>query len=162
MANNDFESIYTAHKDAVWRLASKYVSSREDKEDLFQEIFVKVHRALPKFRGEAAISTWIYKIAVTTAINYVNKQKRYRWLKGMLAGLRLIDWEDPPQPMEGSVLLKPLEKLNPRQRAILLLADVEEKQLDEIAKIMGLPVGTIKSNLHRGREIIRREVGKNG
>lgn len=161
MAKFDFARIYEDSKAGVWRLVSKYVFSREDREDLFQEIFLKVHRALPRFRGEAALNTWIYKIAVNTALNYLNRQNRFRWAKQMLSNLRIVE-DEAPEPATDLEELKPLKKLNPQQRMVLLLAEVEEKKLEEIAEIMKIPIGTVKSTLHRAREIIKKEVRENG
>jgi len=161
VAELDFAGVYADSKDKVWKLVSRYVFLREDREDLFQEIYLSVHRALPRFRGEASIHTWIYKITVNTAINYVKKQNRHKWFKKMLGSLRIM--EEEVQEVAADVLtLKPLEKLNPQQRMILILSDVEEKKLEEIAEILKIPVGTVKSNLHRAREIIKKEVRKNG
>jgi RNA polymerase sigma-70 factor (ECF subfamily) len=161
MTKFDFAQVYADSKAGVWRLVSKYVFSREDREDLFQEIFLKVHRALPRFRGEAALNTWIYRIAVNTALNYLNRQNRFRWAKQMLSNLRMVE-EDTPEIATDLEELKPLKKLNPQQRMVLLLAEVEEKKLEEIAEIMKIPIGTVKSTLHRAREIIKKEVRENG
>ncbi|MFH1386244.1 MAG: RNA polymerase sigma factor [bacterium] len=157
----DFSVIYHDHKANVWKLVSKYVFKPEDREDLFQEVFLAVHKALPKFRGEAALNTWIYRITVNTALNYLKKQRHYSGLKQVLSAFRLIEAAEPEAPADIEVF-KPLEKLNPRQRMILLLIDVEEKSLDEAAALLKIPVGTVKSNLHRAREIIKKEVSKNG
>lgn len=161
MAENDFARVYADRKDDVWRLASKYVFSQQDREDLFQEVFLNIHKALPRFRKEASVNTWVYRITVNTAINYLKKKNRYQWLKKMLDGMRHIgeEMQDVPTDVQ---LLKPLEKLNPQQRMILILADIEEKKLDEIAEALKMPVGTVKSNLHRAREIVKKEVSKNG
>jgi RNA polymerase sigma-70 factor (ECF subfamily) len=161
MGQLDFSTIYNEHKELVWRLVGKYVAKQHDREDLFQEVFLRVHQALPRFRGDSAPGTWIYRITVNTAINYVKKQQRYRLLTDLLAGLRFEE-SIPTSDVEATSLLKPLEKLNPQQRTILLLADVEEKKLEEIAQTLNLPLGTVKSNLHRAREIIKKEVKKNG
>lgn len=161
MAIYDFNQVYEECKAKVWSLISKYVYSREDREDLFQEVFFTIHKALPRFRGDSAISTWVYTIAVNTAINHIRKQKRYRWVKELLQNLRIIE-EETQAPVDDLHNLKLLEKLNPQQRMILLLAEVEEKKLDEIAVLIGIPVGTVKSNLHRAKEIIKKEVRKNG
>lgn len=159
MLKDNFKEIYGDCKDFVWKLVGRYAFSREDREDLFQEVWLAVHRALPGFRGEARIETWLYRIATNTAINYVNKQSRIRRLKELLSGLRLIE---EPAPAEPGDLAGPLRKLNPRQRLILIMAEVEEFPLAEIAAQTGLPVGTVKSNLHRAKEIVKKEVVKNG
>ena len=156
---HDFNALYRAYKEMVWRLVSRYVFSKEDREDLFQEVFLNIHRSLSKFRGEAKIETWIWRITANSAINYVKKQARNRNLQKLLAGLRLIEEVPPPEIDELSI---PLSKLNPRQRMVLLLSDLEDRTMEEIAKITGLLVGTVKSNLHRAREILKKEVMKNG
>jgi RNA polymerase sigma-70 factor, ECF subfamily len=156
----DFDVVYDECKGKVWSLVSRYVSLRQDKEDLFQEVFIKIHRALPRFRGEASVETWIYRIVANTSINYLNKRNRYKKLKEVLSTLRFVEDEVDVEIDES--LFKPLEKLNPQQRMIVLLSDVEEIKLDDIAEMLRIPVGTVKSNLHRAREIIKKEVESNG
>jgi len=159
MADFEFDQVYRDTKELVWKLVSRYVFTREDREDLFQEIFLNIYSALPKFRGDSRVNTWLYRIAVNCSINYVKKQGRIRRLLRILEGLRLIEESPPAEIDEVSV---PLAKLNPQQRMVLLLAEVEEKPLEEIAQTMGIPVGTVKSNLHRAKEIIKKEVRKDG
>jgi RNA polymerase sigma-70 factor (ECF subfamily) len=159
MATFEFDRVYLDHKDQVWRLVTRYVAGQHDREDLFQEVFLRVHQALPQFRGDSALETWLYRLTVNTAINYVQKQKRYRLFSSLLAGLRFEE-SIPTSDVEATNLLKPLEKLNPRQRTILLLADVEERKLEEIAVMLGIPIGTVKSNLSRAREIMKKELQK--
>lgn len=157
MKKNDFDSIYDGCKEIVWRLVSRYVFTQEDREDLFQEVFLSVHRALPKFRGDSSASTWIYKIAVNTSINHVKSRNRFRWLVNTLGNMRQQD-QDPADAADDIKDLAPLKKLNPQQRMVLLLSDVEERKLEEIAGMMKMPLGTVKSTLHRAREIVRKEV----
>jgi len=159
MAGIEFDLLYDNYKAMIWSLVSRYVFSREDREDLFQEVFLNIHKALSKFRGEAKLETWLYRITVNTAINYVKKQNLRRKLQQILESLRIFE---ESTPLEVDDLSAPLAKLNPRQRMILLLAEIEEKSLEEIAETIGLPIGTVKSNLHRAKEIIKKEVRKNG
>lgn len=161
MVEYDFKEIYESNKNTVWQIASRYIASPHDREDLFQDIFVNVHKALPKFRRESAVSTWVYRIAVNTAINYLKKKKRQEKLHSIFSMFRQAN--DEPRYLESSEeLLKPLEKLNPRQKMVVVLADIEEKSLAEISAILRLPVGTVKSNLFRGREIVKKELMRNG
>lgn len=159
MLQTEFDLIYSEYKEKVWKIVARFVFPREDREDLFQEVFLKVHAALPRFRGEAKLETWLYRIAVNASINYVNKQNRKRKLQKLLENLRILE---ESLPFEFDELSLPLAKLNPQQRMILLLAEVEEKSLEEVAEIMGFPLGTIKSNLHRAKGIIKKEVIKDG
>lgn len=149
------------YQNQVWKLVARYVAREQDREDLFQEVFLAIHRALPRFRGEATLSTWIYRLTVNTAINFLKKQNCYKGLKDLLVKLHIAEVVEPWQT-DDLTLFKPLEKLNPQQRMIVLLADVEEYKLEEIAQIMKLPIGTVKSTLHRAREILKKEVEKHG
>ena len=161
MCQEDIAAVYQEHKEMVWRLTSRYVSAKEDQEDLFQEIFLRIYKALPSFRGEAALRSWIYKITVNTAINYAKKRQISQKAKNVLSWLRIIETEENSVgPKEEGLITKALEKLNPKQRMILLLAEVEEKPLTEIASYLQIPVGTVKSNLNRAKENLKKELEK--
>ena len=161
MAQFDFTRVYADHKENVWKLISRYAASRHDREDLFQEVFLKISKALPRFRGEAKLDTWIYRITVNTSLNHLKKRKRYAALKNILSKFRSIEEREEDKDRDKEKLSKPLEKLNPLQRMILILAEVEEKKLEEISKTLNIPLGTVKSNLHRAREIVKKELNKN-
>lgn len=154
---HEFDQVYNDHRSVVWRLVSRYVSGQHDKEDLFQEVFLNVHKALPRFRGDSAIGTWIYRVAVNTSLNYLKKIKRHKKIQQVMSGLRVVHISEPDAGPDQTIW-KPLERLNPRQKMILLLVEVEEKSLDEVAKLLNVPIGTIKSNLHRAKEIVRKEL----
>lgn len=160
MAQIDFAHVYLNNKEKIWNLLAKYVPARQDREDLFQEVFLRIHKALPRFRGEAAVETWVYRIAVNTAINYVKKQQRFRKMREVLRGFRILE-DRVDEPADDSVW-RPMEKLNPLQRMILLLSDVEEFKIEEISTMLKVPIGTVKSNLHRAREMVRKELKENG
>ena len=161
MEKPEFSQIYQQFREKVWRLVSKYVSGQHDREDLFQEVFLKIHQALPGFRGESELSTWIFRITANSAINFLKKQRRHDLFRQILGGFRHTEAEEEKKDTDDS-LFKLLDRLNPRQKMILLMADVEEIKLDEISAILKIPVGTVKSNLSRAREIIKKELKKNG
>lgn len=171
MTESDFLKIYNDNKELVWRLVSRYVSSKDDKEDLFQEVFLNIYKALPKFRGQSKIETWIYRITINRSINYIKKQARHKKIKDIFEKVKHIyskyseDEEAKKQEVD-LMLWKPLEKLNPKQRMILLLSEVEEMDLADIAKHLKMPIGTVKSNLHRAknilRELLNKKVNSNG
>jgi RNA polymerase sigma-70 factor (ECF subfamily) len=154
----DFAQVYESQKEKVWRLISRYVFSKHDREDLFQEVFLKIHQALPGFRGDASLETWVYRVTANTAINFLDKQKRYAKLKNILGSLRLI--ETGPKEDTFNLLRRPLKALNSRQRMILIMAEVEELKLEEIAQALDIALGTVKSNLYRAKEIVRKELKK--
>ena len=161
MPNLVFENVYAECKDKVWALVSRYVYPHSEREDLMQEVFLAVHKALEGFRGEAELSTWVYKIAVNTSLNYVKKKNRYQWVLNMFTNFASPGHEEV-EMREDLADFKPLQQLNPQQRMILILADVEDRQIGEIAELLKMPVGTVKSNLSRSREIIKKEVMKIG
>ena len=159
MTQFDFARVYAEHKESVWKLVSRYVATQQDREDLFQEVFLKIYKALPRFRGEAKLDTWIYRITVNTSLNYLKKRKRDAGLKELLSRFRFVEGKE--EEKEEEALSQPLQKLNPLQRIILILAEVEERKLEEIARTLNIPLGTVKSNLFRAREIIKKELNKN-
>lgn len=155
----DFHEIYTNHKELVWNLISRFVFTKEDREDLFQDVFIKINNALPRFKGESKIETWIYRITINTGINFAKKQQRDRFIGDLLkkSGIIKTSEDDSSSRIEANdTILKPLEKLNPKQRMVLLLAEVYEMDLKDIGEHMNIPVGTVKSNLHRAKEGIKK------
>ncbi|MFH1684557.1 MAG: RNA polymerase sigma factor [Candidatus Margulisiibacteriota bacterium] len=161
MDKMSFDKVYADHKETVWKLVSRYASSKHDREDLFQEVFLQIHRSLSSFRGDSSIETWIYRVTVNTAINQLKKQQRHKKIKETLSWLRVVEVEKEENEEEGEIM-KPLAKLNPQQRAVLIMAEVEERKLEEISQVLNIPVGTVKSNLHRAKEIVRKELRDNG
>lgn len=157
-----FNKVYADHKEIVWKLVSRYAAAKHDREDLFQEAFLQIHKSLPSFRGDSSLETWIYRVTVNTAINQLKKQQRYKRIKETLGWLRVVEVENKEVEEGGEIIImKPLAKLNPQQRAVLIMAEVEERKLAEISQTLNIPVGTVKSNLHRAKEIIRKEVENN-
>ncbi|OGC04976.1 hypothetical protein A2276_03370 [candidate division WOR-1 bacterium RIFOXYA12_FULL_43_27] len=155
----DFHEVYNSQKELVWKLVSRFVFTKEDREDLFQEVFIKIHNALPRFKGDSKIETWIYRIAINTGINYAKKQQRYKFIGDLLkkSGIIKSQEEDSSDRIEAAdTLLKPLEGLNPKQRMVLLLAEVYGMDLKEVADHLNIPVGTVKSNLHRAKEELKK------
>ncbi|MBU0572935.1 MAG: sigma-70 family RNA polymerase sigma factor [Candidatus Margulisbacteria bacterium] len=156
-----FSQIYDEQKSMVWGLVSRYVPLKQDREDLYQEVFLKVFRSLKHFRGEASVKTWVYRITVNTSLSYLKKKKRNEALMSALSVFNVFSADDKQIELDEDVF-KPLGKLNPRQRMVLILADIEDQSLDNIADMLNVPVGTVKSNLHRAREIVKKELEKNG
>ena len=162
MNHLDFEQVYQEHQKMVWNLAAKYVPGQQDKEDLFQEIFIKIHKGLPGFKNQAQLKTWIFRITINTAISFSQKLQRHKKLKEVLGWL--APWETTAAVMidDKDQALKPLEKLNPKQKMIFILAEIEEHNLTDIANQLKIPLGTVKSNLARAKEILKKEVSKDG
>ena len=147
-----FESLYRRHAGRVHGVRA---------EDLTQEAFVRAWQALPKFRFESAVSTWLHRLAVTTALMELRSRR---------SGPRFDESEDALEDLgmadsagNGTALSMDLERavatLPPRARAVLVLHDVEGWKHEEIAGELGMAVGSSKAQLHRARQLLRGRLG---
>ena len=168
------EQILAGDKDAFARFIDRYkalvvhvvyrmIPNREDREDILQEVFMKIYRSLAGFRFESKLSTWVARVAYNTCVNHLNK-KRELLLEEFRPDLETLDelagdGERPDQSAEGmdvSLRLRAeIEKLPLAYRTILTLYHLEEMSYKEIGEIMGLPEGTVKSYLFRARKHLK-------
>lgn len=158
-----------AHAELVFNLALRLTGNRSDAEDLAQDALIRALRALPSFRGDSALSTWVYRITVNAWKNRVRAEKSRGFWKtisfGALGGddkdENEAEWEprgsdkpldeDLEKQDESGVVQKALLELDEDDRAIVVLREIEEKSYEEIGSALGLPAGTVKSRLFRAR-----------
>jgi RNA polymerase sigma-70 factor (ECF subfamily) len=157
-----FESIYRRHAGRVHGVIVRLVGAHGVRaEDLTQEAFVRAWQALPKFRFESAVSTWLHRLAVTTALMELRRRR---------SGPRFSEDEDAIDDLgvadsagNGTALSMDLERavatLPPRARAVLVLHDVEGWKHEEIAGELGMAIGSSKAQLHRARQLLRGRLG---
>lgn len=159
-----FDKLMTEVQGRIYGLLYNMTSSKEDAEDLLQEVFVKAHQSLPKFRGQSSFYTWVYRIAVNRAINFVKKRKRRQGLSlddldlGVERDPALVEMANLDTP-ERNVRLKELqEKLNmalqtlsEKHRTVVVLHDIQGMPHHEIAEILGCSSGTVRSRLFYAR-----------
>ncbi|PZP62442.1 MULTISPECIES: RNA polymerase sigma factor [Pseudoxanthomonas] len=152
-----FEQLYRRHVGKVHGVIMRLVGGHGARaEDLTQETFVRVWRALPEFRFESALSTWLHRMAVNTALMELRSRRAGpRWEEE-------VDGDDVAMldPREqGPALRMDLERaiatLPPRARAVLVLHDVEGWKHEEISASLGMAVGSSKAQLHRARQLLR-------
>jgi RNA polymerase sigma-70 factor (ECF subfamily) len=145
--------LHDRHAPTVYRFLSALGVPTEEREDACQDVFVAVYRSLDRFRGAARLSTWIYRIAARGA----GRATRRRRMQGVLATLLLREPPPPPDPdpSERSARLATLDsmlqRLSPKKRLVLVLFEIEELPVDEIARIAGCPENTVWSRLHHAR-----------
>ncbi|HZY62600.1 MAG TPA: sigma-70 family RNA polymerase sigma factor [Edaphobacter sp.] len=165
-ANLSFEQIVQDHQAMVFRTLFRLTGSREHIDDLAQEVFLRLYRALPSFRGEALITTYLYRIAVNVA---QDEWKRRRRSDRPLISISEDEsaWEDRlPHPGRNAEqqmeerefqmsVEKHLQKLSSIERSILVLYHQEERSYEQIAAALGMPIGTVRTHLHRGRKKLR-------
>src|SRR5262245_34250876 len=155
-----FDRLVSAHLPQVWATVYRMIRHREDTEDVVQEVFVTAHRALKDFRGDSKLSTWLHRIAVSRALNHLDRaQERLRRVSDPIDAAPAVDafrgTRGPLHALEAKELMSRLaacfEKLPAAFRAVLALRDAHEKTYEEIAAIVGIELGTVRSRLARAR-----------
>ena len=166
-----FDLLVLKYQHKIVNLIMRYVRDPELSLDIAQEAFIKAYRALPRFRGDSAFYTWMYRIAVNTAKNHLAAQRR----RPMDVEL---DLQDPEQydlhaklketdTPEGVTLSNELQEIVERAiqslpedlRTAIVLRELEGMSYEEIAQTMECPVGTVRSRIFRARDAIGRKVG---
>jgi RNA polymerase sigma-70 factor (ECF subfamily) len=154
-----FDVLVERYQRPIYRLCYRYVNNHEDASDLAQEAFLKAWRAIGRFRGDSAFSTWLYRIAVNACLNF--RALRRPQLREL--DLALVD----PRPGAESRLAREddasrvraaVSRLPDRQRATLILKLFHDLTHEEVAGILGSSVGTVKANLFHALANLRREM----
>lgn len=165
-----FDMLVVKYQHKIYSLVSRLVNDASEVQDVTQESFIKAYRALPNFRGESAFYTWLYRIAVNTAKNYlVSRNRRPPGTDididdaaqfGSEAGLR--DTDSPEQLLQGEQMIKIVDRaiaaLPDDLRTALSLREFDGLSYEEIAEVMQCPVGTVRSRIFRAREAIDKEL----
>lgn len=158
-----FEELVRKHQRYVYNLALSVVGNRDDAFDVAQETFIRAWRGLADFRGDARFSTWLYRIAYRVSLTAVGRRRDLHL--DDLPEFACTSAESDPEEaaareLDQVILRKALLGLSPPYRTALVLYHLEGLSYEEIASITGVPIGTVRTHLHRGREILRREVEK--
>ena len=176
-----FNELVATYGRRVSALVLRFLGNRAEAEDLTQEVFVQVFKAIGTFRGDSKLSTWIYRIAVNLCKNrskylrvrHANEQDELdamaeRLAPGETTRANVAQIERPDEAMAGrqveKIVQDAIQKIEPTFRECLILRDVEELSYEEIEQITGLAAGTVKSRIFRARaqlkEIVERELGE--
>jgi len=168
-----FEQLFERHKSMVFNLAYQMLGDREEALDVAQEVFLAIYRKMDTFRGESSLKTWIYRIAVRRASN------RFRWwnrlrrrgtvsLEEHLAknpereySRELTSGRQSPEEAllrkeEQEEVKRMLSQLPPQQRIAVIMRDIEGLSYEEISEALNVSLGTVKSRIARGREILKQ------
>jgi RNA polymerase sigma-70 factor (ECF subfamily) len=152
-----FEELYRQHSTRLFNLAWRMCGTRADAEDLLQEIFLQAYRKLPEFRGDSAVGTWLYRLAMNRCLDYL--KSRQTRASGATTPLDEQTMTGPRLATDGGIKRLDLEraigKLPDGARAAFVLHDVEGFQHHEIASILGISEGTSKSQVHKARLKLR-------
>ncbi len=165
-----FEVLVLKYRHRIFSLVSRFVRDPDEVQDVVQEAFIKAYRALPAFRGDSAFYTWLYRIAINTAKNYLVSRSRRppgvdievedaEYLEG--AG-SLRDNADPESLLATEQLRAAVDgairRLPEDLRTALTLREYEGLSYEEIAEVMRCPVGTVRSRIFRAREAVDAEI----
>lgn len=152
------EALYHQYKRRVFGLVTRIVGS-SDAEEVAQEVFVRIFRGLRKFRGDSALGTWIYRLAVNASLTYVTKRSRQQTMNDEALAQVPAPVRAASDPRLAQKLEQALAQLPAGYRAILVLHDIEGLSHEECAEIIGCRVGTSKSQLHKARARMRELLG---
>jgi RNA polymerase sigma-70 factor (ECF subfamily) len=143
-----------AFRRKIFGLAYSFLRDREAAEDVTQEVFIKVWRALPAFDGRAALSTWIYTIARNASLSALRARRPQSSLSDpevMEAVETMHAAPSADQHADRAALLRLVDQLPTKQRQVVMLFYMEEASHEEVASMLAMPVGTVKTLLHRAR-----------
>ena len=165
-----FEVLIKRHEKMVFNLLYRMLGDYEDASEVAQEVFLSAFRSIRRFRAESSFSTWLYRIAVNQA---KNRLKAVAELKRRTIPLEIADPDgdrgpisgisdpglDPGQEAEAQEIHdrvhRELNRLDPDDRLLILLRDLQDVPYEEMTKILGVPLGTVKSKLHRARQALK-------
>ena len=162
-----FELLVEKYQRRLGRLLSRFIQDPSEVEDVMQEAFIKAYRALPAFRGDSAFYTWLYRIGINTAKNYLAAMGRRaptsteleaEEAEGHEDGERLRDLNTPENLLLSREIAdtvnSTIESLPEELRTAIQLREIEGMSYEEIANIMDCPIGTVRSRIFRAREAI--------
>ena len=163
------EQLVRDHQAMVFRTLLRLTGNREHVDDLAQDVFLRLYRALPSFRGEALITTYLYRIAVNVAQDEWKRRRRDERSHVSLSD-ETSAWEErlahPDRNAEQQLeerefqqtVEEQLQLLSQIERTILILYHQEERSYEQISYALGMPIGTVRTHLHRGRKKLREAI----
>ncbi len=165
-----YQKLMDKYHDAIHNFIYRMVHDREQVEDLTQEAFIKAFASLKSFNEEFAFSTWLYKIATNNSIDYIRKKKLQMFSidKPIESKDSDFTFELPDDSAEADkdlirsqrarLIRQAIDQLPEKYRKVIQLRHVDEKSYEEIAKLLRLPIGTVKAHIFRARELLYKQL----
>ena len=166
-----FELLVSKYQRKLGRLLSRFIRDAGEVEDVTQEAFIKAYRALPSFRGDSAFSTWLYRIGINTAKNYLASMGRRAPTSTNYDSEEAEAFDDSDQlrdlnTPENLLMSKQIaqnvnqsmDRLPEELKAAIMLREIEAMSYEDIARIMDCPIGTVRSRIFRAREAIAEQL----
>lgn len=160
-----YGELVTRYHARLYNAAIRLVDTPEDAADVVQDAFLNAYLSLHSFKGDAEFFTWLYRIAFNTAISLKRKKRMVISLDAHGSGEHSLEPDDPSEYIRPGAALERTEeeahlhhalgRLSPEHRDVLVMKDIEGLKYEEIAEVLGVPIGTIRSRLHRARLELR-------
>lgn len=167
-----YEELYTEYVEKIGRIAKTYLGV-DDVEDVIQEVFIRVYKNIKKFRGDSALSTWVYRITVNVCKDMLSKKRRRREILTSF-GMEEDETKTLPEPVEytrpsdeylketsAEEIHKAIDSLAKEDRLLITLREIENMSYADISNVVDKPIGTVKSRLHYARERLKELLEKN-
>jgi RNA polymerase sigma-70 factor (ECF subfamily) len=161
-----FAALVSLHQRRIFNLVLRMLQDYEEASEITQEAFLAAWMGLPSFRGEARISTWLYRIAYHCALKQLEWRKRERFLQAAIEAEQILEDVNKQKQAEDilelrtrqAIVREQLEKLPARYRSVLILRHLQEMTYEEMADILTMPIGTIKTHLFRARHLLKERL----
>ncbi len=152
-----FRQIYMEFRDFVWNISITVTSNKTHAEDIASEVFLKLFKNIKKFKFKSSFRSWLYRITINTALNYIDKEKR-RQTKHLNEDYKDKEHRmpDPENEIyEKTLTNRLLGKLDAKQRLLLVLREIEGLSYSDISQMLLMNIGTVKTNIYRARDKLR-------
>jgi RNA polymerase sigma-70 factor (ECF subfamily) len=159
-----FETLYNQHLKRVYNIAWRMMGNHADAQDIAQVAMLKAWRALPAFKLDSALGTWLYRITINACSDELRRRKTKTVSVEVMSeqGKELADGGFEEGALTGQSIAWAVGQLNDEYRAAVVLRDIEGYTYDEIAEILHCPIGTVRSRINRAREQLRNLLTKGG
>lgn len=152
-------ALYELYAERIYNTALSYTKKEVDAEEVTQDVFMKIYKNATNFRGKSTVSTWIYRIAINTSLNYLKKKNRFIFFKKNFIGSPTITFEHPGVLLENkenaATLYQVMDDLPDNQKTAFILSYVEELPRQEVADIMDTSLKAVESLLQRAKKNMR-------
>ena len=159
-----FNEIVKDYSERVYWHVRRFVNNHEDADDLVQEIFLKIWTALPSFRGDAQLFTWVYRIATNETLNWLRREKVRSALRFTTIDAEMERRIDSDPFFDGDAadraLSKAVAKLPEKQRQVFVMRYYDELPYEDMSAVLGTSVGALKASYHIAQEKVRAALGK--
>jgi RNA polymerase sigma-70 factor (ECF subfamily) len=161
-----FAQLVQRHQRRVFNLVFRMLQQYEEASEVTQETFLAAWQGLPSFRGDARFSTWLYRIAYNCSLKQLEQRKRDRALRVMMEAEQAVSEAHQREPIDAgleaharqAIIHEQISALPPKYRVVLILRHLQDMTYEEMAEILTIPIGTIKTHLFRARNLLKERL----